>query len=155
MRGALYVDPDGIESERIIPADAGSTTPTPLPAARAWDHPRGCGEHEESTVGMGLQAGSSPRMRGAPANPLEEAVELGIIPADAGSTSRWLHGLLIRKDHPRGCGEHLMVCGPIAFLSGSSPRMRGALSYLSGTIIQTQTDHPRGCGEHHTHTLIS
>ncbi len=52
----------------------------------------------------------------------------GIIPADAGSTNRGCLDVRVREDHPRGCGEH--SCGSLARLSqsGSSPRMRGALS---------------------------
>ena len=50
--------------------------------------------------------GSSPRMRGAPfpgevANP-----GAGIIPADAGSTRVQRYRSRVRRDHPRGCGEH-------------------------------------------------
>ena len=50
-----------------------------------------------------------------------------IIPADAGSTLGFRHGGACPGDHPRGCGEHSMVSVTPGWVSGSSPRMRGAL----------------------------
>ena len=54
-----------------------------------------------------LLGGSSPRMRGAQTAELLAHDELGIIPADAGSTSSHSVHLVIVEDHPRGCGEHV------------------------------------------------
>ena len=118
-----------------------------LSSSRARDHPRVCGEHSFISAIIALYSGSSPRMRGAPANS-ERAVDVsGIIPAYAGSTE-WGEG---------GC----TAC------AGSSPRMRGALTdgpsvSLNGGIIpayagstrdppgipRNARDHPRVCGEH-------
>ena len=54
----------------------------------------------------------------------------GIIPADAGSTDH-LYGLEeLGQDHPRGCGEHSEPSQIVHPQEGSSPRMRGARSYL-------------------------
>ena len=49
-----------------------------------------------------------------------------IIPAYAGSTvyRRLLAGS--RRDHPRVCGEHLIIIARPVRTWGSSPRMRGA-----------------------------
>ena len=70
----------------IIPACAGSTTSRSTVPMYLGDHPRMCGEHlyvrEESV----WKAGSSPHVRGAPGAQGAQAVELGIIPACAGST---------------------------------------------------------------------
>ena len=52
--------------------------------------------------------------------------EYGIIPADAGSTIAKQWRGTGTRDHPRGCGEHLMDYEPLSILTGSSPRMRGA-----------------------------
>ena len=72
-----------------------------------------------------------------------------------------------RQDHPRGCGEHrTRRCWP-AQHSGSSPRMRGALTDNADNRMMIRIipadagstaglhqaahckgDHPRGCGEH-------
>ena len=86
MRGAQ--DPRlGREwTDRIIPADAGSTL-----SHRVWlrcraDHPRGCGEHRSSCHLPVCSYGSSPRMRGAHRTGRHRPKAVGIIPADAGST---------------------------------------------------------------------
>ena len=69
-------------------------------------------------------------MRGALVIHAHAQHRLGIIPADAGSTE---HGSLRyprHKDHPRGCGEHLVTVLLIWPTVGSSPRMRGARHFL-------------------------
>ena len=90
-----------------------------------------------------------------------------IIPADAGSTLVQAVGGWQTADHPRGCGEHLLVSGPSGCPWGSSPRMRGApLVGQHGHVLvriipadagstpskrrsaASAPDHPRGCGEH-------
>ena len=127
MRGAPYRDTLTTLRERIIPADAGSTPAYHLADGLNQDHPRGCGEHVlRDSIKTGAQ-GSSPRMRGAPATSPNLLQELGIIPADAGSTWSTLLMSSPLKDHPRGCGEH-------------------SLSF--GAVTTSTQDHPRGCGEH-------
>ena len=76
--------------------------------------------------------------------------------------------------HPRGCGEHPMYSGFKRKFEGSSPRVRGTLSWVyfggaTGGLIPAGAGnmrsrcirrswwwaHPRGCGEHHlTHDSI-
>ena len=73
-------------SGRIIPADAGSTAARDCRRSRDKDHPRGCGEHGLPCLSYACALGSSPRMRGA-LNILGRFIaHAGIIPADAGST---------------------------------------------------------------------
>ena len=57
-------------------------------------------------VAREVEQGSSPRMRGAPNRAWLPAIHRGIIPADAGSTNVSFSLSWLRKDHPRGCGEH-------------------------------------------------
>ena len=86
MQGALPSTENHSKHYRIIPANAGSTIPTPIHDLVCQDHPRGCGEHAlKDTVSFAC-SGSSPRMRGArdAARLTEQAAR--IIPADAGST---------------------------------------------------------------------
>ena len=71
---------------RIIPADAGSTTSIPRIILITRDHPRGCGEHDGMDSDTAIEAGSSPRMRGALHVRMIQTSLSGIIPADAGST---------------------------------------------------------------------
>ena len=78
-----------------------------------------------------------------------------------------VHCCRVWRDHPRGCGEHLIGLRQPGKRTGSSPRMRGALieqtDYeLEQRIIPADAgstpaslgplslgeDHPRGCGEH-------
>ena len=86
MRGALYAELLIILLVRIIPADAGSTSPLWSLRYLSADHPRGCGEHLRSGPTLVPIPGSSPRMRGALGGDGVWAECLGIIPADAGST---------------------------------------------------------------------
>ena len=65
MRGALVDDLEGAAVERIIPADAGSTSYIEMTLQNGRDHPRGCGEHRDGTRQRSYRTGSSPRMRGA------------------------------------------------------------------------------------------
>ncbi|SNT60786.1 hypothetical protein SAMN05443665_105927 [Actinomadura meyerae] len=71
-----------------IPACAGSTGP-PCPRTRSCrDHPRVRGEHQPRPGGEALEAGPSPRARGALVRRLVVQDRDGTIPACAGSTGR-------------------------------------------------------------------
>ena len=95
----------------------------------------------------------------------------GIIPACAGSTLSYCGDNLTDGDHPRMCGEHLMVEGVYIATAGSSPHVRGAQhsryrptrpagiipacagsTYEKLTILGMNRDHPRMCGEHTSST---
>ena len=131
------------------------------------DHPRGCGEHQNSGPSMSESRGSSPRMRGALELDRPACFQPRIIPADAGSTMYISSESSIRWDHPRGCGEHVLAPDVADSVSGSSPRMRGARRVTVATLPMVRIipadagstclvsgvdvifeDHPRGCGEH-------
>ena len=71
------------------------------------DHPRGCGEHPTSIPSAPNMLGSSPRMRGAQFVGDPSIHVQRIIPADAGSTTAYPKNIADKRDHPRGCGEHL------------------------------------------------
>ena len=126
MRGALHVLPVIVEQDRIIPADAGSTRFNGEEIDSIGDHPRGCGEHNFVAHNQLYMVGSSPRMRGAQAVTRLGSMILRIIPADAGSTHPEILVAYRPGDHPRGCGEHVIVDDVAQTLDGSSPRMRGA-----------------------------
>ena len=126
MRGALQPLRSKNLCGGIIPADAGSTFMPVRSRSCSWDHPRGCGEHSQSPIGLTFFLGSSPRMRGAPSPNLLQEFVGGIIPADAGSTLRLGKATGVYQDHPRGCGEHRPSMRYRPPFEGSSPRMRGA-----------------------------
>ena len=167
MRGAQESDHLCQYRWGIIPADAGSTWLINGHVNTPKDHPRGCGEHLYLNADTRNPIGSSPRMRGALTSFPNSKIVVGIIPADAGSTSDPGDQGATGWDHPRGCGEHSLARLSQSFRRGSSPRMRGALCIVSdrqnrsriipadagSTIcisphIMATTDHPRGCGEH-------
>ena len=86
MRGAHHLGAQPGLIDRIIPADAGSTSPAKPACPSAPDHPRGCGEHCPITYMAYMLWGSSPRMRGARHASPDADSPGRIIPADAGST---------------------------------------------------------------------
>ena len=112
-------------------------------------------------------------MRGARRRRPRTAISCGIIPAYAGSTAHPGGFFHAKKDHPRGCGEHIRWRLLSSLDGGSSPRMRGARpvrpcrhqstgiipadagsTLMGGRGSTTPEDHPRGCGEHVPMTLI-
>ena len=70
----------------IIPARAGSRARMLSITVCSWDHPRACGEQAVAVSVMDVQAGSSPRVRGAGQLADNPAGPVGIIPARAGSS---------------------------------------------------------------------
>ena len=116
--------------------------------------------------------GSSPRMRGTPVPVNTPLGVIGIIPAYAGNTFRWLNCQCLDRDHPRVCGEHNIRVFQLRFKPGSSPRMRGTrggagpwlapLGIIPAYAGNTDSisdgrlrrgDHPRVCGEHCKETV--
>ena len=167
MRGTLPENHGLITMTGIIPADAGNTSAIRQSSYHAPDHPRGCGEHLLIGDTTSLDLGSSPRMRGTRVVAPSAHRAHRIIPADAGNTMPAAVSSSWSWDHPRGCGEHVVMSPSFSPFSGSSPRMRGTLflqigSYLIKRIIPADAgntladrvmrgefgDHPRGCGEH-------
>ena len=64
-------------------------------------------------------------MRGKPLEILPAHNERRITPADAGKTLIMPTVLNSDWDHPRGCGENLLLHLRLRLLLGSPPRMRG------------------------------
>ena len=126
-----------------------------------------CGEHFIiSARGLG-KTGSSPHVRGAPERFEAFARAVGIIPACAGSTTSIGHNWTGMWDHPRMCGEHVVLPPFFWTVSGSSPHVRGALARVGHLRPQPGIipacagstrpnldcprlwgDHPRMYGEH-------
>ena len=126
VRGALG-RPDGRgESRRIIPACAGSTTLSIFVMGLSADHPRLCGEHSSSPESRWPRWGSSPLVRGAHKCLRLDRRMVGIIPACAGSTGGSRARVRLSRDHPRLCGEHVIIQQRFVDDRGSSPLVRGA-----------------------------
>ena len=77
-------------------------------------------------------------MRGALAPADLDPDVFGIIPADAGITTIRAANANYDRDHPRGCGEHMVDVLSSMFNQGSSPRMRGARTGLSPDALQAR-----------------
>ena len=125
-----------------------------------------CGEKFMRSARVSLIVGSSPRVRGKAMAFDCGAVVRGIIPACAGKR-RWVAEHAIHdRDHPRVCGEKTEGAWQGAFLSGSSPRVRGKGKFrgkmqrengiipacagksIAGALVTfADGDHPRVCGE--------
>ena len=110
-------------------------------------------------------AGSSPRMRGKPADAPTSTGLLRIIPAHAGQTSSTRRSRFCSSDHPRACGANVFLSIVVFEQIGSSPRMRGKprlgehshtgeriIPAHAGQTAETMngpvpvSDHPRACG---------
>ena len=73
-------------SQRFIPASAGNTSAGGVARSRHTVHPRVCGEHGAMHTICQLSDGSSPRLRGTPAEPHDVEQGRRFIPASAGNT---------------------------------------------------------------------
>ena len=150
----------------IIPARAGSSRACGRGATGSWDHPRACGEQDEPNIVSCYPKGSSPRVRGAGQGRRLRHGAGGIIPARAGSSLTKQCKVSATRDHPRACGEQASATTVTTSFTGSSPRVRGAVTVraalVSGSgIIPARAgssarsqgrrvprrDHPRACGE--------
>ena len=166
MRGTGHPGIRAGAAQRFIPAHAGnrpSSPPAPRPPAV---HPRACGEQLDTTMMPNPGNGSSPRMRGTDDPRLTRSAVLRFIPAHAGN--RTAPGTMPRASsvHPRACGEQPASIRWTCQSAGSSPRMRGTVSYPAGGSVMPRfipahagnraarssppgaaTVHPRACGE--------
>ena len=169
VRGAPHLMAELRGQSGIIPACAGSTVSWRIRRPPCRDHPRMCGEHVLGLEVAAAHEGSSPHVRGARVGFLPDQLEVGIIPACAGSTG--LHAIrgCSLRDHPRMCGEHTTDDSFNLDHMGSSPHVRGAHCETCPSVFETGIipacagsthskpttrssirDHPRMCGEHDT-----
>ena len=109
MRGTLHPLTFDHYYPGIIPAYAGNTMRCLRKSWLPRDHPRVCGEHDAVNWPNFAFAGSSPRMRGTLPSIGFTGELVGIIPAYAGNTSICTSRGVMRGDHPRVCGEHVLT----------------------------------------------
>ena len=166
MRGKLRVA--GIEQGplRNIPAHAGKTVGAGGGDLRCPEHPRACGENGLTLSTLRSNLGTSPRMRGKPRTTIPTNCARGNIPAHAGKTGPSGTNPFDWSEHPRACGENVIVCYATGCILGTSPRMRGKQQLVSYTVrfdrnipahagktiimleqFKSLTEHPRACGE--------
>ena len=133
VRGAPALDVPVVGDGGIIPACAGSTPKSLTSILTSRDHPRMCGEHAIRDTSSVPRVGSSPHVRGALEQLHGHGAVRGIIPACAGSTRLKNRSPVSLRDHPRMCGEHLVIDGAAPTETGSSPHVRGA--HFENSII--------------------
>ena len=151
-RGAPLLRAPRRDRRRIIPAYAGST-PGSGPSTAAWtDHPRIRGEHVGRFLRVGVDLGSSPHTRGAPARSRPWRRRGWIIPAYAGSTSLPMPPWAWPTDHPRIRGEHDSVPLSTHFFLWIIPAYAGSTARRQA-FRSAVSDHPRIRGEHWTPSL--
>ena len=109
VRGKVQLLQRGITRERITPAYAGKSAGRAATPTRCRDHPRACGEKCPPGKFFFMTVGSPPRVRGkvCPVNLSGERRR--ITPACAGKRLMASGAVTIPRDHPRVCGEKLVM----------------------------------------------
>ena len=94
-----------------------------------------CGENIGHRVGGAKKVGSPPRVRGKRCKGFRACCLIRITPACAGKTLTFSKNLLKVEDHPRVCGENLVILIPRHCEIGSPPRVRGKRELLVFTLF--------------------
>ena len=166
MRGKGNWTRRSTTSMRITPAYAGKSLWFRDIFSCNKDHPRLCGEKCCRCCGYGTGTGSPPPMRGKGIIDISIIMIHRITPAYAGKRRFLSCVTTIFWDHPRLCGEKLVLCSIFFRNLGSPPPMRGKAAGLSvspartgitpayagkrtvsSTAAACSWDHPRLCGE--------
>ena len=166
VRGKVQLPGRNSRKTRITPACAGKSQRSRPGECSRRDHPRVCGEKLDRMLHHRRMTGSPPRVRGKGAHKPVRLLDGGITPAYAGKSSRARLRCRCTWDHPRVCGEKIVLVIVFCSLMGSPPRMRGKvmrkeiLRIIHGITpayagkregpknAQSKVgDHPRVCGE--------
>ena len=125
MRGTHVCVNLTLELHGLIPTYAGNTHSPAPDGGLEGAHPHVCGEHCDPIGPAPSPEGSSPRMRGTPANGCGVVGFSGLIPTYAGNTKIFDTKPGGARAHPHVCGEHCSNRETPEASPGSSPRMRG------------------------------
>ena len=120
---------------RITPAYAGKRAQQPFRPYDERDHPRLCGEKLKVCNNAQISRGSPPPMRGKGSGNSIPHQGKGITPAYAGKSLKLLSCFFVNQDHPRLCGEKLVMTSFNALFRGSPPPMRGKAAFFSATRV--------------------
>ena len=125
MRGKEGFFRSKVRGVRITPAYAGKSRFSPYRRRKNEDHPRLCGEKWRGVNIKFSAQGSPPPMRGKVTVSSSSRVTMGITPAYAGKRNAMTVVKIVKKDHPRLCGEKSSVGLCSDKIIGSPPPMRG------------------------------
>ena len=134
MRGKVKFKTDLFSFSRITPAYAGKRFKSFVDGLRIEDHPRLCGEKGHTRRSGLVEQGSPPPMRGKVFDFLTGARIARITPAYAGKSGGTPETAGNQQDHPRLCGEKVILNRFTAFTIGSPPPMRGKAFQTSSFI---------------------
>ena len=109
VRGILDVGLDAQVIVGITPACAGNTLMLSCVDGLGRDHPRVCGEYLRPYVKLLILMGSPPRVRGIRSDEWPGRLWRGITPACAGNTMGSRLTKIAGRDHPRVCGEYMIM----------------------------------------------
>ena len=109
----------------ITPACAGKSQTLHYQPRQAQDHPRVCGEKPPFVNQAAVLLGSPPRVRGKALHVTDCGAKPGITPACAGKSNIIPHHNILSPDHPRVCGEKIILANSALTCMGSPPRVRG------------------------------
>ena len=159
----------GLFEGGFIPACAGKTSWSRGSKEPRAVHPRVCGENHCELNYVRPRRGSSPRVRGKRRVARPRPAGPGFIPACAGKTEGYLPYRVTTPVHPRVCGENIQHQDTRHRHAGSSPRVRGKLTWFVTGVEQCRfipacagktrspppsspprSVHPRVCGENDT-----
>ena len=149
----------------VIPVPAGQPDPRPEQVGQLRGHPRTCGAATLSRAFSAAGPGSSPYLRGSPADAPEGPAGRGVIPVPAGQPGQQHDEHAPGAGHPRTCGAAGFQTARLRDVEGSSPYLRGspdwmlASSWSTGvipvpagqpsctrSIASWGRGHPRTCG---------
>ena len=109
----------------ITPAYAGKSLFCTCIPMCSEDHPRLCGEKSMVEAILCFLSGSPPPMRGKDQPAPRQPCLFRITPAYAGKSLTGTVWTRPPRDHPRLCGEKIMLARSYFFILGSPPPMRG------------------------------
>ncbi len=166
VRGHPSAPSAGRRLSRTIPAGAGTPAVRSRSAPARRDYPRGCGDTQPPGDAKRTDRGLSPRVRGHLSGRPNRSVQVGTIPAGAGTPSRARFARRAIRDYPRGCGDTRYCVSLQTIATGLSPRVRGHLLRIASPLSPMRTipagagtpaanripvvpdeDYPRGCGD--------
>ena len=130
----------------ITPAGAGKTVLFFAADFDFWDHPRRCGENALVVPSTTNLTGSPPQVRGKHFYDNFYRCDGRITPAGAGKTLSGAEKCRQLRDHPRRCGENLIVYIGYYTLIGSPPQVRGKHANVACYRIRDRIT-PAGAGK--------
>ena len=144
-RGRLCGHPPAAALAGLIPAHAGSTSPSWTTSTRKRAHPRSRGVDHRVGHAAAVVGGSSPLTRGRRRPSAVWSLVGRLIPAHAGSTQKWASRRLAGPAHPRSRGVDDINEAATKIAHRLIPAHAGSTGQGAGQVVQDGA-HPRSRG---------